>query len=221
MGRRPLPLYANRAGQPQPDAAASPGGMPLASADDSGLSVGGPVAEAVEALEGAPLIPGGNPAMTGLEAVTAVRQALAEAGMPRTSGFGGAEMRGWIAGNRSGSTGFSVRPLENGNLDWHIVISGKPHLRYKETRCLDDERGHEPINPEQLCPRIQGVFEQLGMSVLRVRDSGYQMVWDDDVEYNVETLRPDWLLPPPAPKESRMAELRGSRSATLDLRRFS
>jgi hypothetical protein len=133
--------------------------------------------------------------LTGIQACTKVKEALEKAGFKRTSGYSGGEVRGWT--NSLGSTGFSVR--KDGNLvDWHVIISGKSHLpyeNYSEIRPGDDERVelHRPVNPQSLEPKIAAVFKKLGMKVKKVRYSGHQGMWDDDVTYNVSTERPDWL----------------------------
>lgn len=126
----------------------------------------------------------------GKAACTKIKDALATAGLGRTSAMGGAEIRGWT--ESLGSTGFSVRkerPAE-GALVWHIVISGRPHLRYNEQEeCRDGEvyDVHDPVCPERLCGQIRSVFESLGLSVLSVRYAGHQRHWDDDVEYEIHT----------------------------------
>ncbi len=125
-----------------------------------------------------------------LEAVTAIRDAMAAAGLPRTSRYAGGELTGWTEAR--GSTGFSVREDQGGHLSWHVVVSGRPHMRYRSYRSDGDDL-HEPIAPERLNPRIQAVFEGLGMEVLAVRYGGHQTMWDDDVEYDVVTTPPDWL----------------------------
>lgn len=136
---------------------------------------------------------------TGLEAVQAIHAALTKAGFPRTSEMGGADHRGWTTS--LGSTGYSVRQLDDGTLDWHVVISGKPHLAYREFREIQSNQVqdlHEPLNPEKLFAPIKKVFESLGLSVKEVRNSGHQMKWDDDVEYSLATAHPDWLEAAPA-----------------------
>jgi len=139
--------------------------------------------------------------VTGKRAVAGVRHALAEAGMARTSRMAGAEPAGWIATNVHGSTGFSVKPnipMERdkkavpGELLWHVVVSGKPHMRYRKYRWDGDEL-HEPVNPEILLPRIKAVFERLGIEVRSVECVGHQTMFDDDVNYNVVTGHPAWL----------------------------
>ena len=137
---------------------------------------------------------------TALDAVADVHAALAAAGLPRTSRYSGGEMTGWTA--CFGSTGFSIREDDAGDLVWHVVVSGKPHLTYREYR--DDGGGHEPIAPERLCPRIEAVFRAQGLDVRSVRYGGHQTMWDDDVEYNVVTARPDWLEPTPDASSRRM-----------------
>lgn len=124
---------------------------------------------------------------TALETVTTIHAALAAAGLPRTSQWSGGALTGWT--ECYGSTGFSVRQTEEGDLNWHAVVSGKPHLEYRDR----DGGLHEPINPERLCPRIKAVFEAQGLKVKSVRYSGHQTMWDDDVEYDVVTARPHWL----------------------------
>jgi len=137
--------------------------------------------------------------VNGKRAVLAVRAALDDAGLNRTSGYSGGEIAGWIDPNHFGSTGFSVRRQADGNLSWHVVISGKPHLRYREwteRRDGDSIDLHEPVNPETLAPRIKAAFETLGMDIREVSYGGAQMHWDDDVSYNVVTDHPEWLGPP-------------------------
>lgn len=138
--------------------------------------------------------------LVGIEAAQMIKNALAEAGMPRTSTLNGGEVTGWT--QAYGATGFSLRAgrgrrdidgLPEGQVDWHIVISGKPLLRYREYRDEDDGTYHLPINPESLNPRIRQVFEALGMTVHKVSCGGHQSVWDDDVSYNVVTDEPAWL----------------------------
>lgn len=128
------------------------------------------------------------------EAVTEVRDAMDSAGLGRTSRFNGGEITGWT--QAYGSTGFSIRQKEDGGLSWHVVLSGRPHLRY-ESYEDDGNELHDPIAPESLCQKIRTVFEKLGLQVLIVRYSGHQTMWDDDVEYDVETDRPEWLEPCP------------------------
>lgn len=67
---------------------------------------------------------------TGKDWAAAVVQALAAAGMPRNSKLAGGEITGWTTA--LGSTGFSLRLTDTGQIDWHIVISGKPLLEYRQ-----------------------------------------------------------------------------------------
>jgi hypothetical protein len=136
--------------------------------------------------------------VTGKRAVLAVQEALGEAGLGRTSGYSGGEITGWIDRNQYGSTGFSVKKLSDGDLTWHVVISGKPHLRYREwteRRDGDSIDLHEPVNPNALAPRIRAAFETLGLKVRKVEHTGAQMHWDDDVDYEIVTDHPEWLGP--------------------------
>src|ERR1700730_18374565 len=105
---------------------------------------------------------------TGKEWAAAVKEALAAAGMPRTSEYNGGELTGWTT--VFGSTGFSLRLTEKGQVEWHVVVSGKPLLAYREYvlpwgRGDEIQRCHSPIDPEKLCPRIKAVFEGLGLVV--------------------------------------------------------
>ena len=132
--------------------------------------------------------------MSGKDYMRRVKEALAEAGLPRTSGFNGGELTGWT--RIYGSTGFSIRlDDEDPNaVVFNVVISGKAAgLDYKKwNECEGDEviRLHKPIRPESLYPKIRRTFESLGVTVLGVAESGYQMHWDDDVEYSVTAVRP-------------------------------
>ena len=111
--------------------------------------------------------------VSALRAVTALRTALEESGLPRTSRMAGAEMRGWVDRNTSGSTGFSIRPLAGGKLAWHVVVSGKPHLRYRSFREAQGDGDimemSEPTNPEVLFPRIAKAFESIGIKAENVK----------------------------------------------------
>lgn len=140
------------------------------------------------------------PLLGGIEAATLAKDTLAAFGMPRNSNLSGGEITGWTTA--SGSTGFSLRAFTEDDsetssatqIDWHIVISGNPHLEYLEEN--DNEEGesyHDPINPEVLYPRIKAAFESLGVAVQSVRHSGHQRLWDDDVYFNLVTNKPDWL----------------------------
>jgi len=132
--------------------------------------------------------------VTGKRAVQAVRHALAEAGLGRTSKMNGGAVTGWIARNHGGSTGFSVKPTANeGEVVWNVVISGKPHLSYRSWTDSDGMRFSEPTNPGSLSPRIRAAFEDLGLDVRSVTCGGYQTHWDDDVNYSVVTNYPEWL----------------------------
>lgn len=139
---------------------------------------------------------------TALQAVTDIHAALQAAGLERTSRYNGGEIVGWT--ESLGSTGFSVREMEDGKVSWHVVISGKPHLSYRTYRDGEDEL-HEPVDPERLCPRIGAVLKSIGLDVDKVSYGGHQTMWDDDVEYDVVTARPAWLeaRPTPAPRPSR------------------
>lgn len=138
--------------------------------------------------------------VTGIRAVLGVRSALEEAGLGRTSGYSGGETTGWIAANHYGSTGFSVKRVAGGDVAWHVVISGKPHLRYRKwtERQGDDDTIdlHEPVDPQSLAPRIRAAFESLGLEVRKVEYAGAQQHWDDDVDYEVVTDHPGWLGTP-------------------------
>lgn len=136
--------------------------------------------------------------VTGIRAVAALRASLDALGLSRTSGYNGGEMTGWTS--RHGSTGFSIRADGEG-LHWHVVVSGKPHLRY---RSYQDRSGdetydlHEPTNPESLYPRIRQAMAAIGLQAIDVRNTGHQTMWDDDVDYTIVTAHPDWLEKPDA-----------------------
>jgi hypothetical protein len=134
--------------------------------------------------------------ITGMRAVMAVKGAMADRGLSRTSRLAGAEIAGWIAPNRFGSTGLSIRRQPDGDIVWHVVLSGKPHLKYRNYREVQGDETievHEPIDPQRLFPALRQVFEGLGIDVVGIELGGYQTHWDDDVSYNVVTKRPEWL----------------------------
>lgn len=126
----------------------------------------------------------------GLRAAACLKSALTDAGLGRTSNLNGGAIVGWIAPNRFGSTGFSIREREDGRIDWHLVISGRPHFRYVQGR---NEESYEPIRTETVHPKIAAVFRQFGLAAADIELGGYQTRWDDDVDFNVVTERPAWL----------------------------
>lgn len=131
--------------------------------------------------------------ISGIEAVERIRDDLEASGLPRNSRLSGGEITGWTT--YLGHTGFSIRKNES-DITWHLVVSGKPHLEYREyTHHQDDEEIdlHEPINPERLNQRIAKVFKRLNLSIHDVRCTGHSTLWDDDVHYEVTTDLPDWL----------------------------
>ena len=142
------------------------------------LNIGaGPLADVLESAKTCPL-----PELTASTArayMLKVAATLNEAGMPRTSRLNGAELTGFTTSY--GSTGFSLRDERDGRLAMHVVISGKAAgLHY---RRRDD--GHEPINPERLHPRIRAALGGLGVNTREIRFAGWQLEWDDDVEYEI------------------------------------
>ena len=160
-----------------------------------------PVAQHI--VEAAPSITPPTYPLGGKTACLRVRQALAEHGFPRTSMLNGAELTGWIGPNMFGSFGFSVKvnPKNPAQIFWNIVISGKPHLKYKEyeeNQGTDDDPDyidlHEPISPNGIAGDISRALRSaLDLEVISVEHRGHQTHWDDDVEYSVTTLRPSWL----------------------------
>lgn len=179
--------------------------VPASAGGDRGLAVGAtamricsgvaPVSD--EAHEGLGALGSPVPRRTGQEMARLLKQALADAGMPRTSSYeGGGELTGWTCS--MGSTGFSLRKTDDGGVDWHLVVSGEPLMQFEEYEDAwdgDVNVLHRPTNPEVLYPRIKAVFESLGIAVQEVRYTGHQTMWDDDVSYNVRTAMPVWLDP--------------------------
>ena len=144
-----------------------------------------------------------------LRTLAALRHALEADGLGRDSPMAGGEMRGWLQPNVMGSTGFSVRGLKDGGVEWHLVLSGKRHLRYEEyeqeeSRGSDDDSDsdvetytlHQPIDPDRLSGRIRKAFLSIGVEVDEVKATDWQTMWDDDVGYTARGPRPDWLEPP-------------------------
>lgn len=154
-------------------------------------------------LPSTPTPPMALPPLSGRQAVHFLRDRLAEAGLPRTSHFAGAEINGWIATNRLGSTGFSVRLTENDQkIDWHLVVSGQPHFRYANR----SDRSYYPVDPERLVPTLRTVFRRIGLEPESIRCTGWATGYDDDVEFNVLTERPSWLLSSNEPVSAPQAE---------------
>lgn len=136
--------------------------------------------------------------VSGIRASLAIQDALEKVGLGRTSKMNGGHTAGFIEKNRFGSTGFSLRPRPDGGVDWHLVISGKPHMRYREYADHGDGETyelHEPVNPEVVYGKIRDAFSLLGLAAKEVKYEGHQTMWDDDVEYGVVTAYPEWLGP--------------------------
>lgn len=124
-----------------------------------------------------------------------IADALASAGLPRTSTLSGGEVRGLT--QSLGSTGFSVRKptgeawdrLGADELDFHVVVSGKPAgVRYERT--FDSHSGEELSEPRaadtaRVAVKVAAVFEALGFTVVSSLCTGWQTAWDDDVDFNV------------------------------------
>jgi hypothetical protein len=130
----------------------------------------------------------------GMALATKVRDALAAAGVPRTSRHAGGEVRGLIDPNHHGSVGFAVREYPD-RLEFHVVVSGKPagmrYRRWSESQDNGDSIDlHEPTNPMTAEPKIRAAFAAAGLNVREVRHTGHQMHWDDDVDFEVVTAKP-------------------------------
>lgn len=137
----------------------------------------------------------------GKAACQVIKDALAAAGLPRTSRLAGGELTGVTTAY--GSTGFSVRRMTKpgisvmqyveGGLDWHVVISGKvAGMRYEREAILvgdDAEVTEVPAygEGERMAPKVAAVFQSLGLTVHEARCTGWQTYWDDDVYFNVVT----------------------------------
>jgi len=127
------------------------------------------------------------------ELMLRIKEALAAAGLPRTSTMTGGEITGLTS--TYGSTGFSVRPDEDGKkLNFNVVISGEAagvrYRHFEELQGDDVVELHEPVDPEILYPKITAVFKEIGLEPMEIAESGYQLMWDDDIEYKVVTRRP-------------------------------
>lgn len=140
------------------------------------------------------------------DALDEIREALAKAGMPRTSTLAGAKNQGWLPPNH-GSHDYSAKqdvrwdtsgrtskmiPLDAVRVS--VVISGKAAgLEYEEWGEYDsvgDYRDmHKPVDREKLNGRIRRVFTKLGYKVKKIESRGYQMHWDDDVDYEIVIAR--------------------------------
>lgn len=140
-----------------------------------------------------------------LRTLAALRAALDADGLTRDSTLGGGEMTGWLEPNRMGATGFSIRGLPDGTIEWHLVVSGRKHLRYREWEQEeipyddgdpDTVTLHEPTNSEILHARIAKAFALIGVSVFEVKATDWQNMWDDDVGYTARSARPEWLEAP-------------------------
>ncbi len=136
---------------------------------------------------------------TALEMAGELQRALVAAGLARVPVDADGSVVGWETAG--GTSCFSLRPARLGQIDWRLVVSGKPLLNYRffevyrDGLCFD---AHQPINPEVLIPRIRSVFLNLGLVVRKVRVSGYSPAGNDDVSFNVVTDHPKWIERAPA-----------------------
>jgi hypothetical protein len=127
-----------------------------------------------------------NKKLTGIEAVTLIKKALAHDGLERSGFLPGAGITGWA--KKAGSNGFSVEEESSGKLTWNIVISGSTHLYY-----IADRNKTYPDKPESLTDEIKAVFAKLGLDVVNVEFAGFKCGLRDDISYLVRTHRPEWL----------------------------
>lgn len=122
-----------------------------------------------------------------------MKEQLNTVGYPRVSYMDGGEITGKT--QSIGSTGFSIRELDDGNLRLHFVISGKkarvPYNRFKEVdrdgEVLDMHKPTKDISPE-IERALMGT--ELGNYIVEdsCEQTGYQMHWDDDIEFEL-TIR--------------------------------
>lgn len=120
---------------------------------------------------------------SGKDLTAYVRSELEKKGLVRESPYAGAENTGLT--KSIGSTGYSVRDVGNG-LSFNIVLSGKKvGLKYVE----NTSGGYRPTesSAQVPIPNIAAVFKSMGFKVSSVSLSGYQTMWDDDVEYTIYT----------------------------------
>lgn len=111
------------------------------------------------------------------------------AGLSRNGSMTGGEISGVVTS--TGSVGFAFGPSYRhpDMVEAHVVLSGKAAgLRYSQ-----DENGeHSPNDPATVRDKIRDVLtSKLGMDVQEVRQTGFQRVFDDDVDYTA-------LVRPPA-----------------------
>jgi hypothetical protein len=127
-----------------------------------------------------------NTKLTGIEAVTLVKEALAADGMERKGFMPGAGLTGWT--NKEGKTGFSVADKDDRNLQWNIVVSGSKHFYY-----FANANSIYPDKPESLAGAIKAAFSKIGLEVTDVKVINSNSKLTDDINYRVVTKKPDWL----------------------------
>jgi hypothetical protein len=132
-----------------------------------------------------------NKKLTGIEAVTLVKKALAADGMERNGFLPGAGLTGWT--NKEGNTGFSVADKDDGKLQWNIVVSGSKHFYY-----IADANSIYPDKPESLAGAIKATFSKIGLEVTDVKVINSKSKMTDDINYRVVTKKPDWFERTPA-----------------------
>lgn len=82
------------------------------------------------------------------------------------------------------------------------MAAGVRYREYEEAQDGEIYQLHVPVNPEILERGIAKVFTDLGFIVEDVYESGYQTMWDDDIEYTVTTEAP------PADEKAEGEEIR-------------
>ena len=119
------------------------------------------------------------------------QKVLSENGMPRTSSLAGGEVRGITTSY--GSTGFSIRSEDETTADVHVVISGKTAgIRYIETENEYGDFEEQKPNPQdctRTAEKIKELFKSKGLEVEEVSCTGYQMQWDDDIDFNIKVKK--------------------------------
>lgn len=128
---------------------------------------------------------------SGKDLALLVKTKLIEFSLPRVSNYPGGEIIGWTDNDKD--KGFSLTSVDPDFVNVRIVLSGqKAGINYTNITS-DNQIGHEPIDAEKIYPIIKTVFEDIGLEVEKIQQSGYSVFLDDDISYNILVKRPKWL----------------------------
>lgn len=134
----------------------------------------------------------------GVALMREIARKLAEHGLPRHGEDTKRIITGLVNPEAFGDTGFSVKELNNRELEFHIVISGGvAGIEYNEWTEWQSGYGamtaREPLNQKSLHSAIRDAFRDMGFTVKKVKNDSHAKYGSDDVTYVVITEYPEIL----------------------------